>query len=173
MLALNVVEFKDVYNDLRFIRYCKTYAKSTSLHEDLLQHCLEICYIKNKTNPFQTMDDLFKYFKTVVFNQYAGERSTFSKQYATKKETTLTNFNSKLKYPALMQGECFEYSECLKTIDRQKPKTIKEFVQSELFELYLKNGSVLKVCKITGFCRSTVNELINDYKKQLSAWNQN
>lgn len=156
-----MVGIEPIYNEKRFVSYCKKLTRATGLHDDLLQHCAIRIYEGGRLTKLKNSDDLFKYFVVVAREQYIFERSKFNKLYSRLKEIPTEPRDQ------INGDEPNPFKQFLNKKLAEAPTNKTDFVYKEIFYLYLKHGSIRQVCKETGFEFNQVANIIKDFKTQI------
>ncbi len=175
------VAISAIYTEPRFIKYCRQLTRNNGLHDDLLQHVAIIIHDQEKITGMQTTDDLYQYFRTIAWRQKNHEHSPFNKAYKDRIQATRNKPGQKKpkrSAPAYIEeltrlpyqtNETDNFRQFINTKlkERHRPANVRDFVQKEIFALYLKTGSIREIVRAYGMEFNQVRKVIVSYKLKI------
>lgn len=175
-------------NDKELREICKRITRNSELWEDLYQHSLIILFETNqeRLEDLQQDNKLKAFMIKVMLNQWTYYASDFNKTYATNttynKQDYIISLTSDtasvdackfdidqtLKYFTTITPETIQATKTLEKIKREDNNKGSGFpYRTELFKLYLKEGSSRNIQKSVGIHYCSASKTLKQIKEQI------
>lgn len=163
----------EIYNDKKYIDYCRKVMNGDDLHKDLFQYvCLYLAEMKEtKLLQLHNTGGLRMYIARIIYINAYSQSSQFRKQYESGEDLPA-------KIVELFEDDEAEMfkDESIKKIKKAIEEAEKESIKNgvypasaKLFQIYLECGNGREVARRTGIPYITVWKHIEDFKNKIRA----